>query len=1279
MSSVFAQGNQVWITPNEGQWDEKVDYKIKLGSGDFYVEKNRFTFHFDNRGEILHKHDEGSNHSHDVSEQKLKLHALRFEFVGANGSTQKQNSFPSSHYENYYLGNNSQQWKSFVHSYQKIRYSNYYQGIDLEMEAGESSLKYSFFVQPNTDPKKIQQKIVGADKVSITKEGNLIVQHSLGTIEEAKPVAWTLNSSGQKTKVKVAFSWNEEKKILSYHLDSYNQAETLVIDPQITFSTYTGSISDNWGFTAAPDAAGNLYAGGIVFGTGYPTTTGALTTVYNGGQIDIGITKFNATGSALLFSTYLGGSRIETPHSLVTNANNELYVMGATSSLNFPTAGTPYQNAFGGGGPSMTENSLIFNGSDIFVARFNPNGTALLSSTYIGGSGNDGINQGNLNYNYGDQFRGEIILDQANNVYVSSVTRSSNFPTVGAFQTNLLGPQDAVIFKMNANLSTLLWSTYYGGAGFETGNSLQLSNTGNLYITGGTTSGTLNMAGGHQASFGGVSDGYLISMNATTGAFIKGTYIGGNAYDQSFFVQIDLNDKVYVFGQSLAGMAVTPGCYGNANGGQFIRKYSNDLAVLDWQTRIGSTITTRIISPTAFLVSDCFQIYISGWGGTVNHNAQATNSSTTGYQVTNDAFQNVTNGNNFYIAVLDQDATNLRYATFMGGLSSSSNHVDGGTSRFDKSGRIYHAVCGGCQGNSSGFTTTPGSWSPTHPSSNCNLAAFKFELNVTTSVIGSMNPVICMPSPVVFTNGSANSDVFHWDFGDGNTSTATNPSHVYQNPGNYTITLISNHSSGCFTPDTATFDIQLIDFSPSITQPPGSICPGESMQLEVQGGDTFAWSPAALLNNTTIFNPIATVQQTSTVQVIVSSICGLDTLTAIIPVFQDQLISSNDTTICLGNSVTLFSNGGSNYIWSPGTFLDNTNSNTVVCTPTADIVYAIEARSPNGCLLRDTISIEVFFTPPMPVIPDTVNLCYGTSKQVIVSGAQSYLWSPNIDVTPNNNDTVQISTLIDRTYYVSFTNVCGTVIDSTFVKIRDVEITTSNDTTICYGERAILTAYGAQSYTWHNEIFEEIIKGHTFQTSPGATSVYTVIGESSYGCFDTSSINVSIFPRPVLLVDSDVYAFYGEAIQLSANANMTGSYVWSPNYHLSCTTCQSPFADPDEKYSYYVTFTDQNNCSTGAKVTVHYDAVIYIPNTFTPDGMGNNDRFYVKGDNIKEFKMYIYNRWGELIFEFDDINDYWDGSYQSLICPDGTYVWQLHYTDYNNFKDILYGHVNLLR
>ena len=408
--AIYAQDQGgVWLHPNQGQWDSRILYKVELEHGSFYVEKDRFTYDLHNLSEVYdHQHSEG-----DHSDHQVERHTVHSVFLNSNWSGEKKEFERSSFYRNYYLGKDSSKWASKVRAVRKIELTDFYDGIDLIIEGKESQLKYSFVVDPGIDPSQIKIQHIGADSISYDNQLGEI-HTRFGSIKESELNVWTINESGEHDNVETNFS-STGKNVQFEFPNDYNSTRTLVIDPSLTFSTFTGSSVDNWGFTAAPDDAGNLFAGGIVFGAGYPTTTGAYDASFNGGQgsfnIDVGITKFNTTGTNLLYSTYVGGSGNETPNSIVSNAQQELYILGVTSSQNFPITAGAIQPLFNGG-IITTQNALQFNGTDIFISRLNADGTAMLSSTYYGGTGNDGLNVSNLLYNYGDQFRGEIIVDQ---------------------------------------------------------------------------------------------------------------------------------------------------------------------------------------------------------------------------------------------------------------------------------------------------------------------------------------------------------------------------------------------------------------------------------------------------------------------------------------------------------------------------------------------------------------------------------------------------------------------------------------------------------------------------------------------------------------------------------------------------------------------------------------------------------------------------------------------------------------------------------------------------
>ena len=322
-----------WMHPNEGQWDEKILYKVELVQGEFLIEKDKFTY-------ALHNFSEVYNHAHEESdtqheEEKIEMHTVQSIFRNSSWGGELREEKKSNFYRNYFIGSDSAKWANKVHSIQLLRMIDLYPGIDLIIETKPESIKYSFDVSPGADPSVIKIEHVGASKVSLEND-QMNIHTRFGPIVEKNLKVWNQSEEGRITEIGANFKL--DSSVVTFELDeSYDSSERLIIDPELTFSTFTGSSADNWGFTAAPDNNTNLFAGGIVFGTGYPISTGAYDNTYNGGEgslaFDIGISKFSADGANLLYSTYVGGTKNETPNSIVTNAQNELFVLGVSLFL----------------------------------------------------------------------------------------------------------------------------------------------------------------------------------------------------------------------------------------------------------------------------------------------------------------------------------------------------------------------------------------------------------------------------------------------------------------------------------------------------------------------------------------------------------------------------------------------------------------------------------------------------------------------------------------------------------------------------------------------------------------------------------------------------------------------------------------------------------------------------------------------------------------------------------------------------------------------------------
>ncbi len=738
-----------------------------------------------------------SGDAHGFFEQSISergAHSFSLRFVGAQPirAVALDSVRSPTHF---FRGSDSTKWKANVYPATRMRSENLYPGIHLIIERNNKGLVFDFEVDPGADPDVIKWTYEGLDSISVESQ-QLSLHTRFGSLTEELPGAFQ-EISGLKRPVEISYRQTAEGHI-GIQLGNYRKNQAMTIDPVLVFSTFSGSSADNWGYTATYDDAGNIYGAGIAFGVGYPLWSG-YQTAFAGGDVDIAISKLSPDGSQLLYSTYYGGNENEYPHSLVVDPQGRLVVLGSTGSPNLPMAAGAFDPSFNGGVPINIDGMGFDLGSDLFLAKFSSAGNQLNASSFYGGSGNDGINLG-LDINYADSYRGEVIAAADGSVYIASVTRSTDLPVQNAHQSANGGSEDGLIAHFSAGLNTLLWATYFGGSLSECANGTRLSPDGSsVYVAGGSSSTGLALSG-HQSTYsGGGADGMLLRLNASNGALTASTFVGTPQRDMSFFVEVDKLGGVYVFGQSFGNIPVSPGVFAHGGGGQFIQKFSSNLQTRIWSTSIGNGSIPNM-SPTAFLVDDCLNIFISGWGGVTNTTGLG---AMTNMALTNNAFNPNSDGNQFYFAVLGPDAGSLVFASYFGG--DSREHVDGGTSRFSPEGTIYQAVCAGCANEP--FPTTPGVYGPNNGSINCNLGLIKIDFETGVLAEANIDPsfdsdTLCDTIFVKFTNQSMHADVFFWDFGNGQTSTLAEPIARFDSLGSYSIRLVATDTV-CDISDTA--------------------------------------------------------------------------------------------------------------------------------------------------------------------------------------------------------------------------------------------------------------------------------------------------------------------------------------------------------------------------------------------------------------------------------------------------------------------------------------------
>lgn len=830
---------QVEFIENKGQWDPQVKYMSSAGSGSFFLTEKGFTItqynpeDFENIKIRMHEEKQSGTVNRQIAKDSIHTDSYSVHFLNSQTPViVPDKEVPSIN--NYFIGNDPSKWASNCKIYLGVTYKNIYPNIDLRYytDAG-GNLKYDFIVNPGAKISDIALKYSGAKKISI-KNRELNIATSLGVNKELKPYTYQVINN-QRTELDCRYVIKGD--VVKFKVKNYSPDQTLIIDPTLIFFTYSGSTADNWGFTATYGKDGSFYGGGIAFGNGFPVSPGAYQKSFSG-DFDISIIKLSPDGKRRLYATYIGGSGSDQPHSLIEDPQGNLVIAGRSSSGNYPTTATA-----GKGG-----------GFDIVVTKLNATGSNIIGSMKIGGTGDDGVNISDdhsnflksLKRNYGDDARSEVLLDGFNNIYVASCTSSggavnseSAFPTTnGAFQRQLKGKQDGVVLKINPSCNQLMFSTLLGGSDDDAAYVLTFGSTGNIYVAGGTASKdflanipTANVIKPTNEALTSADktgadpcDGFVVELSNDGTKAVRGTFIGTEKADQIYGIESDKFGFVYVMGTSEGNMDVINAEYSDQGGKQFISKLKPDLTGFVYSTVFGSkNAQVPNISPTAFLVDRCQNIYVSGWGGKSNSGFSTGN--TKGMPVTPDAIKGRTDasGSDFYFFVLEKNAKSQLYGSFFGQEDppgrtepiTFGDHVDGGTSRFDRNGIIYQAICANCF-KSVAFPGTPGTWSKTNQSMGdngaCNLGMLKIEMDfggvrsgLHTSINGVSNDTAgCVPLMVDFTDTLKKGKLYYWYFGDGTGDTTTVPasSHLYQNTGTFPVMLVTIDSATCNIADT---------------------------------------------------------------------------------------------------------------------------------------------------------------------------------------------------------------------------------------------------------------------------------------------------------------------------------------------------------------------------------------------------------------------------------------------------------------------------------------------
>lgn len=1188
-------------------------------------------------------------------------------FLDADVNVQviKENRAPGSF--NYFLEHCPEGIKE-AGAYYKIVYKNIYSNIDIVFSGGGGGgLKYDFVVNPGGDSKKIKMNYHGIDALE-QNQTELIIKTPVGVIKEVMPKVYQ-NINGDNISIGSAYQVNGN--IVGINLEKYNPKFSVVIDPWIT---YYGGNDRELSSGITNDANGDVLVVGMTESANFPVTAGTFQSTKKSAA-DVFIFKFNPSGTRL-WSTFYGGTNYESGYGIATDALNNVLITGYTKSSNLPVPGA-YQSAYAGAG--------IF--GDAFVAKFNSAGNSLLWASFFGGNDMDaGM---------------DIVADNSQNVFITGYTSSSNFPVLLATQgTKALG-SDAFVAKFSST-GTLLWSTFYGGEKTDEGHGIDIDNNNNVLVSGWTSSVSFPVVSAFQSSNAGISDMFVLKMN-NSGTPQWATYYGGpNTEYYTAEVTTDSQDNVIVTGYAEAGFPTTAGAFQPAHAGgnydAYIVKFDK-LGNRLWATYLG--------------------------GSTVG----ATSGNEEGFGVAVDAKDNIYVGGDTYAK--DFPVTSCSYQTSFNG--AEDNYL----AKFDPSGKL---ICSGYVGGAGhdeilnagtlsvnggfvyltgyapgSFPVTAGAYDLTFNGgfsdvtvmqlceNTCGLNNLKTDFNVS-------NNTICVGTPVNFFSVLNTCDTadtkYLWTFSGAVTATSTQqfPSNiVYNTPGSYAVKLV------VYTPcgnDSIIKNAYVNVIICSCVNPPiltvtaatdaycGAFNGSASVSVSTGGTSpfTYSWVPLAATSSS------LTGLAPGNYSVIVTDAAGCnDTVSFLISAIPGPTVTTTHTNVnCHGDargSITAVVSGGTlpvTYQWNTG----DTGSNISGLTAGN---YTLLVTDANNC--TSFVAITISEPPPVTLNITQNNTSCGLNNgqgSVIANGGVGgyrYSWSTTPVLT-----TASVSGLSAGTYSITVTDSNSCVVTgliqvagSSAPNVSFIQSDSSGCPELCITFTAI--ASPGVTYLWNfgdGSPSTNSTEQHCYTIS-GIYSVSLTVTDL-YGCSATKVKNnlISVFPKPTAAFTSNPGSpvFQNTTVYFDDLSSGATSWLWSFG-----DTDSSASAQQNPEFTYSVTgshtvklvvYNDYGCFDTASKIIeVFPDYSIYIPNTFTPNGDGVNDLFFPKGTgiNTSQFEMYIFDRWGNLIYKTTDINKGWDGRANGgmNIAQIDTYVWKIVVRDLYDQRHSYTGHVNLIK
>lgn len=692
-----------------------------------------------------------------------------------------------------------------THDFAAVRYPEAWQGIDIVYYHNGPELKYDIEVEAGADPSQIRISLEELEQVEVLKDGRLRLHTVEGIFHEAPPYTYQV-INGQTREVPSRYRLNRNCELEFEFPDGFDAGQALIIDPvAIEWSTYIGGNSYSSLTDHAMDEAGNIYAVGNSE-MGFPVTPGALDTSFNGNfpsLNDAVIIKMDPTGSNLIWATYLGGTFAEYANSIALDPDGNVYVTGRTYSANFPVTSGVFQ--------PVHADSGFFN-YDLFVSKISPNGDALLYSTFYGG--------------FGDDYAGAIDVNAEGEVFVGGYTNGGDIPTTsGAFDRSFngaIGFSDAFVFRLNADASSLIYSTFVGGSQSESAIEIIVNDQNEASFTGEVSSfdfpTTPNAVFSNKTGTSACT--YAARLSADGTQLLASTYLCGNRGDYGEGMDLNQDGDFYLTGRTYSDIfPLTPGSYDSTVTGDadvFVARISADASQLIYSTYFGDL---RREIGTGIQVNDRGEIFVTGNTGSLD------------FPTTDCAIDTFCHGAGSYwggdvfLFKLDSSGENLLYSTLIGG---SSDELLPDLILDDDA--CTRSVVIGVSTSSLDYPTTPGAFQEQFHSNTGNQALTRITETIDAEIVMNEDSCPSAGNPFAISvqvNGCgywSDMSKWVWDFGDGQTSSDSALTHTYSSNGSYTITLRRPGCPGII--DQRTVNIFGVDLGPDL-----QLCRGDKMVL----------------------------------------------------------------------------------------------------------------------------------------------------------------------------------------------------------------------------------------------------------------------------------------------------------------------------------------------------------------------------------------------------------------------------------------------------------------